>query len=1345
MPVEAFFQNDAPAGAQATPEGGGQPGGGQPVGGPRQPGGGPGGAPGGGPGGFGPGGFGGGRGGGGRGFGEVWIFDLLGRDNVRTELNITETQKTKLEELNKTFDEPRQALRGMFQGMRNPEEFQTRMEEMRKKQEELRKSAEEKANDILTSTQFTRYRQIFLQGLGTTALGRDDVAGDLKLTDEQKGAMKKVTDDFRAKQQQMGFFGSPEERQKLNEDRDAALKAVLTSAQQADWDAKLGAKFDSEGTATAGGAAPTRGGPTAGADQPRRRDRRNVTEGESTGTVVADFTGKAPRPKSEISTDDPASEDGDEEITIKFNFQFAPWDNVLKLFAETAKLSLDMNEVPTGTFNYYNDDKNFTVKEALDILNSYLLRKGFVLIFRDRTIVVWNLDDPPPPNLIPQVSLEELEDRGNNELLSVIIPLTGTDAKTAAEDIRELVGPQGKVVPLGKVNRLFVTDIGANLREIYKLLDGIGKVAELKSNFRQIKLKHIMASEADRTIRDLFSLPARTSTTRMSSGPATVSRATPAQPQQPNWPQQGGWGQGGWGQPGGFNPGGGGGEWWRRDRGERRDESAGQPPQQPQQPGQPAPAQQQGNPQTARIACSVDTRTNSLLITASPEDMALIEKTIESIDVEESKETLSSRGANQPQLEVYALNAADPRMVVDMLNATVPGLVIYEDLKTRRVSVYASPSDQQQVKGIIKTLDTGAPESVSVVNLRKLDPVAAAASLRSLFGGNSADAPSIEADAVGKRLMVRGSPDQVAEIRKVLAQLGEDGTGNGQREGSGSPIRTIDLGGRSGEELLSLIENLAPASSKSVIRVVRPKGGANPLFKTPNVPGAERPLDRSSELFDKKVPTRESTEEDEQPPVRSPRPRAVREEAAADAKRGVADSQSTAQTESVDELARQLDALLDDMEEAEAEAAEPTPKAGASKTRMPARSHDTEVIFTAQANGSGDDSNGPSEVRVSVVGGKLVISGQDMQALDNLEGFIQSLIETSPNKTRWTVRYLQAADATETATMLGALFPQGSVTQTATQNTSIFGSMTSGLTSLGGNLMDMSGMSLGKGGPALRIIPEPRSNSLFISGPSEQVGDILSALDVLDAAELPESLKDRVPRMLPVEFADANEVAAIIRDVYKEQLDPNMGNPIAAIARGGQGGGGFNPLAMMLGGGAQQGGRQQRGIQLTLGVDERTNTLIVSSSEQLFRQVEALVEAIDDSARDAKSTVRVVTLSNSNTVTAGQALSSLLGKVKVNAGTSTATRPGAGQGGNRGGGAPFAGGQGIPGGGFNPAAFGGGQFGGGQFGGGQFGGGQFGGGGGRGGMGAGAFGGGGGGRGTGGGGGRGTGGGRGGR
>jgi hypothetical protein len=225
----------------------------------------------------------------------------------------------------------------------------------------------------------------------------------------------------------------------------------------------------------------------------------------------------------------------------------------------------------------------------------------------------------------------------------------------------------------------------------------------------------------------------------------------------------------------------------------------------------------------------------------------------------------------------------------------------------------------------------------------------------------------------------------------------------------------------------------------------------------------------------------------------------------------------------------------------------------------------------------------------------------------------------------------------------------GTVSQTAEGSSSGFlGRFGGSLSSFGSNLASATGLgSLGQSVP-LRIVPEIRSNALFITGPEEQVNQVLEALEVLDASELPQSLKDRTPRMIAVQHADVDDVAEIVRDVYKDELEP----PAQAMPGNNRGGGGFNPLAMLMGGGANQSNR--KGPQLSIGVDTRTNTLVVSSSEQLFRQVEELVQSLDDSALEAKRTVRVVTLKNATPDLVESALTPLLGKVKV---STTGSRP----------------------------------------------------------------------------------------
>ena len=274
--------------------------------------------------------------------------------------------------------------------------------------------------------------------------------------------------------------------------------------------------------------------------------------------VIAEFS--RPVDGEAVDGEAAAAKGLSQEKRLTFNFHLAPWSIVLKRFANAADLTLDMGETetPPGTFSYL-DNKKYTPAQALDLLNGYLLKRGYLLIRRDKFLVVWSVDNAIPPNLVPLVSVNDLSKRGLNEYLSILIPLGDSiDAKSAAEEVKDLLGPQGKALPMAKSNQLKVTDIGSNLRQIVEFLGNLEKQNEPKSmTLKAFKLVYISASEAERELRELFGLPAKGSQSK-----AAAEAATNARPQnnadrrnESRGGGRGGFGGGGFG--GGF-PGGGG-------------------------------------------------------------------------------------------------------------------------------------------------------------------------------------------------------------------------------------------------------------------------------------------------------------------------------------------------------------------------------------------------------------------------------------------------------------------------------------------------------------------------------------------------------------------------------------------------------------------------------------------------------------------------------------------------------------------------------------------------------------------------------------------------------------------
>jgi Spy/CpxP family protein refolding chaperone len=180
---------------------------------------------------------GGGRGGFGRG------GNLLTNKSVQEELKLSKDQKDKLEAINKEMREAFGKLRDLSQ------------EERREKMQALIKESAEKTKKVresLTSEQKKRLKQIETQQRGIRAFSDKKVQEALKLTDEQKTAIKEIGDDVQKKVAEETkdltgrerFTKGREIRTKLNKEAMGKIAAKLTAEQKKTWKELVGAPFE---------------------------------------------------------------------------------------------------------------------------------------------------------------------------------------------------------------------------------------------------------------------------------------------------------------------------------------------------------------------------------------------------------------------------------------------------------------------------------------------------------------------------------------------------------------------------------------------------------------------------------------------------------------------------------------------------------------------------------------------------------------------------------------------------------------------------------------------------------------------------------------------------------------------------------------------------------------------------------------------------------------------------------------------------------------------------------------------------------------------------------------------
>ncbi|MEX1223779.1 MAG: secretin N-terminal domain-containing protein, partial [Pirellulales bacterium] len=294
-----------------------------------------------------------------------------------------------------------------------------------------------------------------------------------------------------------------------------------------------------------------------------------------------------------------------------------------------------------------------------------------------------------------------------------------------------------------------------------------------------------------------------------------------------------------------------------------------------------------------------------------------------------------------------------------------------------------------------------------------------------------------------------------------------------------------------------------------------------------------------------------------------------------------------------------------------------------------------------------------ADIVVSVGPNGIVIASEDLEALDEFEDLFRQIAESSTAGAEYTVFYLKYAQAEVAAVLLKEILT-GDTGEAGGAEGSLLGDLAgAALGDSGGGIM---GSLLGLGGDGglgslsasgtFTVVAEPRLNALVVQAGAADLDLIEQMLKVIDQESSPEDVQTiPPPRLIPVFNTSAEEVAAVVRQVYAQQMastgggrdQPSPQDLIRAL-RGGRGGGRDN---------SRQAQEQQ--MKMTVSVDRRSNALVVSAPDPIFKDVKSLVQQLDQIGVESAEVMEVVTLRRANPEVVQRALSSIAGSnVTVN-------------------------------------------------------------------------------------------------
>jgi hypothetical protein len=184
------------------------------------------------------------------------------------------------------------------------------------------------------------------------------------------------------------------------------------------------------------------------------------------------------------------------------------------------------------------------------------------------------------------------------------------------------------------------------------------------------------------------------------------------------------------------------------------------------------------------------------------------------------------------------------------------------------------------------------------------------------------------------------------------------------------------------------------------------------------------------------------------------------------------------------------------------------------------------------------------------------------------------------------------------------------------------------------------------------IVPDVRLNALVVEANPADRELIEQLLEVIDQEASPENVETvHPPKLIPVYYTSAQEVAETVREVFAPNLaagrngqrQPSPEEFIRAL-RGGRGGRDSSSR------------RSQEQQLMTVGVDERSNSLVVSAPDALMRQVEQLVEQLDQAGVESEQVMQVISVRRADPAVVQQAISALVNQSRTSSTSRTSTR-----------------------------------------------------------------------------------------
>ncbi len=207
-------------------------------------------------------------------------------------------------------------------------------------------------------------------------------------------------------------------------------------------------------------------------------------------------------PPSVAPATDAASPRAD-EARLRFNFIEAPFAEVLNFFARQTGLPVIREAQPPAGGMTFISAADYTLPEALEILNLNLRMHGVRLEREDKYLYLRSLEDAAR-RPTPVVGDGELDEADPSAFLTVYLPLNNAIASQVAERITPLVKAPGMVQAFDSQNMLIIVETAAQCRRLRDIVHQIDSAPPAEIDYRVFPVRNAEPAELAKTLSTLI-------------------------------------------------------------------------------------------------------------------------------------------------------------------------------------------------------------------------------------------------------------------------------------------------------------------------------------------------------------------------------------------------------------------------------------------------------------------------------------------------------------------------------------------------------------------------------------------------------------------------------------------------------------------------------------------------------------------------------------------------------------------------------------------------------------------------------------------------------------------------